>query len=134
MLDGILLLALIQLKHFVIDFPCQTPFQYKNKGTYLHLGGILHSGLHVVGTFLVLWIFLGFAAISFIPHLIGGILLAEFLLHYHIDWAKMNINRIFGWCPTTHESFWWLLGFDQLLHQLTYIGMYVALINWEYFL
>ena len=48
---------------------------------------------------------------------------ADFLLHYHIDWAKMNLNKKLGYGPTTHEQFWWLLGLDQLLHALTYLGL-----------
>jgi hypothetical protein len=28
-----------------------------------------------------------------------------------------------GWSANTHEQFWWLLGLDQYLHALTYIGL-----------
>ena len=113
----ILILALLFVKHFVIDFLLQGPFQYKNKGTYLHPGGILHVFLHGIGTFVV-FVFVA-------PTLILALSLAliDFLLHYHIDWAKMNLNRKLGYGPTTHEQFWWLLGFDQLLHALTYLGL-----------
>ena len=52
----------------------------------------------------------------------------DFAIHYHVDWAKMNLNAKLGWGPTTHEQFWWLLGLDQFLHALTYI-MLVALIT-----
>lgn len=45
------------------------------------------------------------------------------MIHYHIDWAKMNLNAKMGWGPTTHEQFWALLGFDQYLHALTYLGI-----------
>lgn len=32
-------------KHFIVDFPLQAfPYQYQNKGTYGHPGGLLHSG------------------------------------------------------------------------------------------
>lgn len=102
-------------KHFFIDFPLQTPFHYKNKGTYGHPGGIAHAGLHAMGTFVAF----ALAEISF-----GMILLLSLIdgiLHYHIDWGKMNINRIKGWTATTHEEFWWLVGLDQYLHALTYI-------------
>ena len=53
--------------------------------------------------------------------------LIDMFIHYHIDWAKMNLNAKLGWGPTTHEQFWWLLGLDQFLHSLTYIGI-VALV------
>ncbi len=51
------------------------------------------------------------------------IAIAEFGIHYHTDWLKMNINKYFGWGATTHNEFWVLLGVDQLIHSLTYIGM-----------
>jgi hypothetical protein len=103
------------IKHFIVDFPLQAfPYQYKNKGTYGHPGGLLHSGLHVFGTFFALVWFVGlYPAVVFA--LLDGV------IHYHIDWAKMNINAKMGWGPTTHEQFWSLLGLDQLLHSLTYL-------------
>ena len=117
----ITLLLLLQVKHFVIDFPLQTKYQWSNKGTYGHLGGLLHALLHGIGTFLCI-------AIIDIP---SAIILsfADIVIHYHIDWAKMNINKKMTWGPTTHEEFWWLLGLDQLLHQVTYIGMICYLVT-----
>ena len=47
--------------------------------------------------------------------------LADGVIHYHVDWAKMNLNAKMGWGPNTHEQFWWLLDLDQFLHALTYI-------------
>ena len=108
------LILLLSLKHFIIDSPLQGPFQYRNKGTYAHAGGLLHSGLHGIGTVLVLCWYAPYASFIF------GIV--DFVVHYHIDWAKVNINKKLGWGPTTHEQFWWLLGLDQLLHTLTYIA------------
>lgn len=121
--------ALLAVKHFIVDFPLQAfPYQYQNKGTYGHPGGLLHSGLHGVGTFAVfaglflyrldwevalVWKDVVFAA--------GYLAVVDALLHYHIDWAKMNINRHYGWTATTSEKFWVLLGVDQLLHALTYV-------------
>ncbi len=114
-----LMLALFS-KHFIIDFPLQNRFQWSNKGTYGHLGGILHAGLHGLGTYLCFVWYSPVAAIYFC--------LADMFIHYHIDWAKMNLNKRLGWGPNTHEQFWWLLGLDQFLHALTYIGL-VALVT-----
>ena len=109
----LILMLLLFSKHLVVDFPLQTKYQYSNKGTYLHFGGILHSFLHGVGTtFCFYW---------YAPHASFYLGLIDFVLHYHIDWAKMNMNKKLGWGPTTHEQFWWLLGVDQHLHALTYI-------------
>lgn len=113
--DTLFLLWLLFVKHFVVDFPLQQPYQYLNKGTYGHPGGLLHSGLHGLGTYLCLFWFAPIAAIY--------LAVADFVIHYHVDWAKVNINNKFGWGPTTHEQFWWLLGLDQLLHALTYIAL-----------
>lgn len=111
----LLILFLLFTKHLIVDFPLQQKYQYSNKGTYGHPGGLLHSGLHALGTYFVFVFFPPANAIAFA--------MMDFFLHYHIDWAKVNINKKLGWGPTTHEEFWWLLGFDQYLHVLTYLGM-----------
>ena len=126
MIDILWLFIFLQLKHFIIDFPLQGPYQYLNKGAYGHPGGLLHSVLHGVGTFIVFFILYEWIIISFWAYLLMGIVVSEIFLHYHIDWAKMNINKMMSWGPTTTEQFWWLLGFDQLLHQWTYIAIVYA--------
>lgn len=107
-------LTVLQVKHFVCDYPFQTLYQVQNKGTYGHPGGILHSGIHVIATaaiFLVVMptLWLGVA-----------ILVGEFLVHYNVDWAKANWIRRGGYTATDRE-FWWATGFDQFLHQLGYL-------------
>lgn len=109
----LILIFLLSTKHFIVDFPLQGKYQWSNKGTYGHPGGILHAGLHGFGTMVCLFWFAPFAAI-----ILG---LFDSVLHYHIDWCKMNLNAKLKWGPTTHEEFWWLLGLDQFLHALTYI-------------
>ena len=44
-------------------------------------------------------------------------------IHYHIDWAKMNAKNKLKLKADTSEWFWILLGFDQLLHYLTYFAI-----------
>lgn len=111
----LLLMTLLFTKHFIVDFPLQKPYQYLNKGTYGHPGGLLHSALHGIGTYLCLAWWAPFAALA--------LALFDTVIHYHVDWAKVKINKHFGWGPTTHEQFWWLLGLDQFLHALTYIAI-----------
>jgi hypothetical protein len=100
-------------KHFIVDYPLQGKYQWSNKGSYGHPGGVLHSWLHGVGTFVCLYWYAPVAA--------WYLAFADMLIHYHIDWAKMNLNAKMGWGANTHEEFWWLLGLDQYLHYLTYI-------------
>jgi hypothetical protein len=104
------------IKHFIVDFPLQGPYQWMNKGTYGHPGGLLHAGLHGFWTLAILSVVvvLPFAAM---------LALFDAVVHYHIDWAKMNINKKYGWMPDKHPEFWVLLGLDQLLHSLTYIAI-----------
>ncbi len=117
----ILLLTLLFIKHFVFDFLYQPPYQWQNKGTYGHIGGIIHSGQHALSTLLILLFFISAPVAAAIAGL-------EFLIHYHMDWFKMKYNKLKGWTATTHNEFWILLGVDQLVHSLTYILIvYLAL-------
>lgn len=115
-MDPIVLLALaLFTKHFIVDFPLQVEYQWRNKGTYGHPGGIVHAVLHGIGTYLCFcWITIEIAIIFAI---------ADMIIHYHIDWAKMKLNSRFAWKPESSKEFWWLLGLDQYLHALTYILM-----------
>jgi len=113
----LVILLLLTIKHFVVDFLLQNKFQWSNKGTYGHLGGVLHAALHGIGTFLCLIFFVDYWGIAWILSLFDSV------IHYHIDYCKMNINARMGWGPTTHEQFWWLLGLDQFLHSLTYLAI-----------
>jgi hypothetical protein len=121
MTELLLILVLLFTKHFIVDFPLQTKFQWSNKGTYGHPGGILHAAMHGFGTYLCVFWYAPVAAIYFF--------LVDMFIHYHIDWAKMNLNAKMKWAPNTHEQFWWLLGLDQYLHALTYIGLVYFLMS-----
>ena len=114
------LLIALQVKHFIIYFPLQTRYQWANKGTYGHPGGVLHAGLHAVGTYLCVALVAGHT-IAF------GLALIDWLVHYHIDWAKMRLNARLGLTPAD-SRFWVLLGLDQLLHQLTYVAFLFLII------
>jgi hypothetical protein len=118
----IAIFVVLQIKHFICDYPLQTLYQLKNKGTYFHPGGILHSAIHALATT---------AAFLVAPPTVAlgaGIVVGEFLLHYHIDWAKEQIIRRRGWTAVQRE-FWWAIGADQLLHHLTYIAIGALLVG-----
>jgi hypothetical protein len=113
-------LVCLQFKHFLVDFVLQTRYQLINKGHYGHLGGIIHAGLHGIGTLLVL--------IFFAPLEIAVLLsVADMIIHYHIDYFKVKINNAFE-CTPKDSEFWTLLGLDQFLHQLTYIAIVFVVI------
>ena len=107
------------IKHFVCDFPLQAnKWFYNNKHIYGHPGGIAHAGIHALGTLLV-FTFALFGIISSLDVWILAIM--DGVIHYHIDWAKMNIGKKFNLKPDNSEWFWILLGLDQLLHYMTYL-------------
>jgi hypothetical protein len=111
----VLLLLLLQVKHLLFDFVLQGPYQLKNKGTYGHPGGILHSGLHAGGTALILLV------LAVPAGTLAAIAVGEFLVHYHIDWCKEQITR--RWGGKQNAFFWRMIGLDQFLHQLTYVAI-----------
>ena len=113
--DTVWLMLFLFTKHFIIDFLLQAKYQWSNKGTYGHPGGILHAGLHGIGTLVsIVW---------YAPNMAVQLASIDMLIHYHIDWLKMNLNDWFMWRADTHKEFWILLGIDQYLHALTYIGI-----------
>ncbi len=117
-------LFLLFIKHFICDFPLQTsPWMYRNKGIYLHLGGIAHALVHGVGTWLVLVLFIGEIALLYA--------VIDFLVHYHIDWAKLNINKHYDLRADNSNGFWILLGFDQLAHHTTYFVIVYYAFNYS---
>ncbi len=117
---ALLLLFFLQIKHFLADFVWQTDHMIQEKGTYFAAHGLYHSGIHGLGTFLIMTML----------HPALGIIfgLFDFIVHYHIDWAKINITKKHKYTPADRQ-FWFWLGFDQLLHQITYI----LIIGWLFF-
>jgi hypothetical protein len=113
--ETLILISLLFFKHFVVDFPLQKPYQWMNKGTYGHMGGILHAWLHGAGTAICFYWYAPAAALYL------GVM--DMVIHYHVDWAKMNINKKYGWKADAHEAFWILLGLDQLAHAATYVWL-----------
>lgn len=110
----LLLVASLQVKHFICDGPLQTRAMVESKGHYGRALGLLHGFIHAVGTLLVLAGF-GFSVSAAL--LLG---LLDFVIHYHVDFIKENVVRKAGWTPT-QAPFWWALSADQTAHQLTYL-------------
>jgi hypothetical protein len=120
MLEALLILVLLQVKHWYIDFVNQDMDEVNHKGIYLHWTGMKHSVKHGAATSLCMLMVIGWSYIGYI--LLMGLL--DFVLHYHIDWTKMNKgNR-----DITTNEFWNHLGLDQMAHQLTYLLIVAILV------
>ena len=114
--------AVLMVKHALADFYLQTPYQYLNKGTYGHPGGLLHAAIHMALTPFVYLVLLPGSLL-----LAGSIALGEFLVHYHVDWLKeQNLRR--NELTTQTPGFWHALGTDQLIHGLTYLVIVAVLV------
>lgn len=124
-------LVFLFIKHYVVDFVLQTPFQFMNKGTYGHLGGIVHAVYHIIGTAFSLMLMAPLVSYPFIDYMIVILLLAflDGILHYHMDWAKVKVSNKFNYKPspklgctnTQATLYYWWLGFDQTFHSMTYV-------------
>ena len=109
-------LAVFQLKHFIADFVVQTEYQWRNKGTYGHPGGIVHAGLHAVGSLI------DALALGASVGALFLVMIADFTIHYHLDWCKEWFNRQY---KLSHADalYWFSFGADQFLHQMTYLAI-----------
>ena len=111
MVDTILiLLLLLFVKHYYIDFVDQANDDIKYKGIYLHLDGVGHSMYHGMFTAVILCFFTTYE----FAFLLGFL---EILVHYHIDYVKQK----YGNKDINNRKFWNHFGIDQLLHYATYL-------------
>jgi hypothetical protein len=136
------LATLLIVKHFLADGPLQSDYQLANKGRFLHLGGVLHAGVHAALT--AVCIALCFWLFSIGPHgataklaAISAISVLELVLHYTIDWLKCFAEKSGGWSEQfvsddgeralliKNEMFFHAFLADQMLHSLTYVAIIV---------
>ena len=98
------------------DYFLQTQRMLSDRAEYVHVGRVQHVIIHAIGSAIA------FALLLTNPVFILVTVVIEAVVHYHIDWAKDNLNQ--KWDLTPDQSgYWSLTGLDQLLHQLTYIAM-----------
>jgi len=115
------LLTLLFVKHWFADFVVQFDYMVLEKGTYGANGGVHHMLIHMILTYIIVWLL-------FNPTLAILVATVDGLVHYHIDWLKMNISRWRGLTIKDWE-FWMWLGADQLAHALTYLALALWLIS-----
>jgi hypothetical protein len=117
MFDSIfVVLALLFVKHWYIDFVNQSMEEVTGKGIYGNAHGVMHSLKHGIGTGIIMWLFISEPLFAV---MLGFI---DFATHYHIDWLKININKKYNY-TTENPKFWAWLGADQLAHSFTYLWL-----------
>ncbi len=121
-MEALLLLLLLQIRHWYADFKIQTYMQTVKKGIWLNPVGVSHSLDHTAASLTALLI--GGVFLSLNPWTIIWVCLLEGTLHYIIDFVKVK----YGCKDNTKPQFWNQFGLDQLAHQVTYLGMVYALL------
>ena len=117
MFDSIyIIFAALFVKHWYIDFVNQSMEEVNGKGIYGNAYGVMHSLKHGVATGIIMFMFIADPLMAII---LGFI---DFVIHYHVDWAKININKRWNY-TVENPKFWAWLGADQLAHSLTYLGL-----------
>ena len=115
------ILAALVVKHFLCDFPLQTKYMREGKTPYLADGGIHHAFFHGIVTAMV---FVAFGMHQFA----GTLAVLDTLVHYHVDYFKARLTSHFK-LTTENHAFWQLLGGDQMIHHLTYVGLVALAFN-----
>ena len=119
MLVTIAMLVLFQVKHFVADYLLQPGWMLRGKGDVRRAGGYVHAAIHAVGSLPALLIAGPGAS------LMAALVVAEFAVHYMIDFSKASLSTRSLSGPDT-QAYWTLHGADQLMHQMTYAGLILA--------
>ena len=119
-LEAASLTALFALKHYFADFVLQTNWIARGKERDQGWAGplVVHALCHGTITLVI--------ALAVAPHL-WWLAIVDFLVHVAIDRSKTAVSHWGRW-PPTEAPFWWVLGFDQLLHQVTNIILATALV------
>jgi hypothetical protein len=114
-----LLAAVFSLKHFFADFVLQTRWIALGKDRCVDWLAPLaaHVAIHAGLTLVI--------ALIVAPRL-WWLALIDLTVHFAIDRGKSVAGRL-GGCSPEEARYWWLFGFDQLLHQFTNLGLALAL-------
>lgn len=109
------------VKHFLCDYPLQRQWMLDGKGRLVNWFWPLaaHAGVHALGTLLI--------ALVVRPDL-WWLALVDLVVHFAIN--RVKSHPMWGGRWHAHQAqYWWALGFDQTLHQLTHFIFVLALIG-----
>jgi hypothetical protein len=116
---GALYVAFV-IKHFLADFLLQTSWmacgKAQSQGWLAPLA--THASIHGVLTLLLM--------LALLPSL-WWLGLVDFAVHIVVDRGKALATRGLG-LTEKDNAWWWLLGLDQAMHQLTHFSFILALL------
>jgi hypothetical protein len=114
-MEILLLLFLLQVKHWFADFKIQTYMQTVKKGVWLDPIGMTHTRDHMLSSLVVLLLFSFIHPIA--PLTLLAVVALEGIYHYLVDYTKVR----YGCKDNTKPLFWNQFGLDQMAHQLSYL-------------
>lgn len=123
-METLLLLFLLQIKHWYADFKIQTYLQTVKKGVWLDPIGISHTVDHIWTSLVALLVYSLFFPVAALTIIV--LTFIEGVLHYAIDYIKVK----YGCKDNTKPLFWNQFGLDQLAHQITYLAMVAVIVHW----
>ena len=130
----LLLVALLMVAHFIADFLMgagnkQIVAAKKDGKPFWPFAW--HAWHHMLIMYIV-FIFFQKATGHEVPNVILAMLnIIQFCTHLIIDWIKTQISLKWPiWADKTKRWYWYLLGFDQLCHQVVIIGMVCIYVRW----
>ena len=112
-----LLLALV-IKHFIVDIGVQSMIPATPKHEYFR--GHRHYIQHGVGAVVV-----SVLLVDPVTALVIGLL--DYVVHWHIDFAKHHLNR-WIYAKVRTPKWWWTMVLDQIAHTFFYycVAVYVS--------
>ena len=116
-----ILLVMLQLKHFVCDYPLQNSYMLGKAGLTNWFNPLLsHASVHATGTFIVF--------VMFDIELAFIFMFSDLVLHFIVDRIKASPNLLNRW-KMDNPMFWSMLGLDQMAHHL--INIAFVYIYWQ---
>ncbi len=115
------LFAIFQVKHFIADFPLQSTYMLgKQADDWSFVRPLAaHASVHALATLLIV--------LAVRPEL-WWLALVDFLVHFLVDRFKAGARYLGRYRDPSEKAFWNALGFDQMLHHLTHLGIIWALV------
>jgi hypothetical protein len=116
---------LLCIKHFIADLYLQALYiKPSQKWNYLDPKSHRHALHHAVLTawvFLLCWSWWWLAAVM---------LVVDYVTHWHIDWGKTRLARLWGWTEHSNaRAYWMLQTLDQITHFVVYYVMVWCAVN-----
>lgn len=118
----IIFFILIEIKHFVCDYPLQNKYmlgKFKEFPRFI-MPLFVHCLVHAIGTYIVL-IVLGLSQLWWL-------VLVDLITHFVIDRVKADKKLLGRWQPS-QSMFWTALGLDQYCHHVVHVLIALIIIK-----